>query len=34
VSRALSDWNRRKIITRSAGYYSLNIAALKRIVEF
>jgi hypothetical protein len=33
VSRALNDWNRRKIITRSSGYYALNIAALKRIVK-
>jgi CRP/FNR family transcriptional regulator, cyclic AMP receptor protein len=34
VSRVLNDWNRRKIIRRSSGYYSLNIATLKRIVEF
>jgi CRP/FNR family transcriptional regulator, cyclic AMP receptor protein len=30
VSRVWSDWKRRKIITRSSSYYSLDIATLKR----
>jgi len=31
LSRALSDWRKRKLVTRSMGYYCLNdIAALKR----
>ena len=34
VSRVLNDWKRRKIITWSSGYYSLDIAALKRKAEF
>jgi CRP/FNR family transcriptional regulator, cyclic AMP receptor protein len=34
VSRVLNDWKRRKIITRSSGYYSLDIATLKRKVNF
>lgn len=34
VSRALSDWRRRKLVTRSMGYYCLHdIAALKRGVD-
>jgi CRP/FNR family transcriptional regulator, cyclic AMP receptor protein len=34
VSRALSDWKQRKLVTRSAGYYCLNdIARLKRHVD-
>ena len=34
VSRALSDWRRRKLVTRSMGYYCLHdIAALKRSVD-
>ena len=35
VSRALSDWRRRKLVTRSRGYYCLHdIATLKRGVNF
>ena len=31
VSRALSDWKRRDLVTRSSGFYCLNdIATLKR----
>ena len=34
VSRALSDWKRRKLVTRSTGYYCIHdIAKLKRAVE-
>jgi len=34
VNRALSDWKRRKVVSKSKGYYCLHdIATLKRIVE-
>jgi CRP/FNR family transcriptional regulator len=34
VSRALSDWRRRKLVTRSTGFYCLNdIAKLKRRMD-
>jgi CRP-like cAMP-binding protein len=34
VSRALSDWKRRKLVTRSTGYYCIHdIATLKRAVD-
>jgi len=34
VSRALSDWRRGKLVTRSTGYYCLNdIAKLKRRID-
>ena len=34
VSRVFSDWTRRKVMTRSSGYYCLNdIATLKRSVD-
>jgi DNA-binding MarR family transcriptional regulator len=34
VSRVLSDWKQRKLVTRSSGYYCLNdIATLKRHVD-
>ena len=33
VSRALSDWKRRDLVTRSSGFYCLNdITTLKRYV--
>jgi CRP/FNR family cyclic AMP-dependent transcriptional regulator len=35
VSRALSDWNRRKLVTRSRGHYRLHdIATLERDMDF
>ena len=35
VSRVLSDWRRRNVVTRSTGYYYINdIARLKRRVDF
>jgi CRP-like cAMP-binding protein len=34
VNRALSDWKRRKVVSKSKGYYCLqDIATLKRIVD-
>lgn len=34
VSRAMSDWNRRQLVTRSKGYYCIHdIAALKHSVD-
>ena len=34
VSRALSDWKRRRLVTRSTGYYCIHdIATLKRAVD-
>jgi len=35
VSRDLSDWKRRKVISKSRGYYCLqDIAALKRSLDY
>jgi CRP/FNR family cyclic AMP-dependent transcriptional regulator len=34
VSRALSDWKRHKLVTRSSAYYCINdMAALKRQMD-
>jgi len=34
VSRVMSDWERRKVVTRSSGYYSLiDIPTLKRTMN-
>ncbi len=35
VSRVISDWKRRKVVTRSGGYYCLNdTTVLKQSVDF